>query len=116
MNSAFNNLILCGICGCKVSGEKKKDGYNCYHCTFSKGRHRGVKYIREERIAHMFEDSIKRVTIDPDIADWLSEAFRKHNRGIAELEEKRLSPLRTQHETTARRLTRLYDARFDDDR
>lgn len=55
----FNNLILCGECWCKVLGEEKKKKYKYYHCTFSKGRHNNVPYIREEILSQMFEEPIK---------------------------------------------------------
>ncbi|MDN3512715.1 MAG: hypothetical protein NG784_15610 [Candidatus Jettenia sp.] len=43
----FNNLIICGMCGCKVLGEEKKDKYKYYYGTFSKDWCNGVRYVRE---------------------------------------------------------------------
>jgi hypothetical protein len=68
-NFAFANLLRCGDCGCKVLGEEKKTKYIYYHCSFSKGRHNGIGYIPENRLAGMFKDSVKGVTLPPEKAD-----------------------------------------------
>jgi site-specific DNA recombinase len=47
---AFNNLLTCGKCGCKVLGEEKKGKYVYYHCSFSKGRHDGSGYVPQTRL------------------------------------------------------------------
>src|SRR5918996_4866342 len=59
---AFNNLLTCGDCGCKVLGEEKKKRFVYYHCTFSKGRHNGWGYVPEGEIARLFEPVVKAVT------------------------------------------------------
>ncbi len=114
-NFAFNNLMTCGICNCKVIGERKKNKYNYYHCTFSKGRHSGDGYIREEVLAKKFEEPIQQITINEDLAVWLKEALKESNKNTIELQEKRLSMLRNQCERAENRLNRLYDARFDEE-
>ena len=110
---AFNNLITCGICDCKVLGERKKNKYNYYHCTFSKGRHNGVGYIREEKLATMFEDPIKRITLTDDIANWLKDALKENSKSTLRLQENRLDSLKNQYEKIDSRLSRLYDSKFD---
>ncbi len=112
---AFNNLIICGICSCKVLGERKKNKYNYYHCTFSKGRHNGLSYIREEKLATMFEEPIKRITINKDIADWVKETLRESGKNTIELQEKRLRALKNQYKRVKGRLSKLYDAKFDEE-
>ena len=112
---AFNNLILCGNCGCKVLGETKKKRYNYYHCTFSKGRHEGKGYIREEKIAELLGESLKAISLDQKIANWLKEALKEEGKSSLELQEKRLDVLKTQHEKINSRLSRLYDAKFDNE-
>lgn len=112
---AFNNLMLCGECGCKVIGEKKKGRYHYYHCTFSKGRHESKVYVREERLAELFEDSVKAVTLDQKTADWLVDALREENKGAEEFQEKRLAALKTSMEKINTRISRLYDAKFDNE-
>ena len=112
-NFPFNNLITCGICNCKVLGEHKKGKYTYYHCTFSKGRHNGLDYIREEKLATMFEEPISRITIPEDIAEWMKEALRESNKDAEKVRENRLNSLKSYYDRANTRLSRLYDSKFD---
>ncbi len=109
----YNNLVKCGICNCKVIGEVKKKKYKYYHCTFSKGRHKDVAYIREEKLAKLFEEPIKRITLDVEIVDWLKEGLKERGKNTMRLQENRFNSLQNQHDKTNKRLSRLYDAKFD---
>ncbi|MEI7752444.1 MAG: recombinase family protein [Candidatus Omnitrophota bacterium] len=110
---AFNNLIFCGECGCKVVGELQK-GHHYYHCTFSKGRHEGKgRYLRGEKISDLVSDRVREVTLDRQTIDWVKENLRVRSKAAIELQEKRLAALKTQHETVSNRMSRLYDAKFD---
>ncbi|GAX60916.1 site-specific recombinase, DNA invertase Pin homolog [Candidatus Scalindua japonica] len=109
----FNNLMKCGICDCKVIGEVKKNKYKYYHCTFSKGRHKDVAYIREEKLAEMFVEPIQRITLNNDIVEWLKEGLRERSKNNLKLQENRYNSLLSQHDKTNKRLSRLYDAKFD---
>lgn len=110
---AFNNLVVCGKCGCKVLGEIKKKRFIYYHCTFSKGRHDGWGYVPENRIAHLFEPSVKAVTLDAETVDWLKDALREADTKSQGLRENRIASLQKELERVNQRLSRLYDARFD---
>ena len=112
-NFAFNNLIICGICNCKILGERKKNKYTYYHCTFSKGRHNGIGYIREEKLAVMFEKPIKNITIDEELAAWLIRDIKERTKGTLKLEKNRILSLKTQYKKISNRLSMLYDAKFD---
>jgi DNA invertase Pin-like site-specific DNA recombinase len=112
-NFYFNNLIQCGVCGCKILGEQKKHRYKYYHCTFSKGRHNEIGYIREEQLAEMFVQPIKDATIPDDVAKWLKEGLREGNKNALHLQENRLNSLQNQHDRVNTRLNRLYDSKFD---
>jgi len=109
----FNNLAVCGTCGCKILGERKKKLYNYYHCTFSKGRHNGIGYIREERLAEMFKEPVKRITINEDLAAWLKEGLAQGRKNTLQTQENRLSSLKTQQGKVSSRLSRLFDLRLD---
>jgi DNA invertase Pin-like site-specific DNA recombinase len=111
----FNNLVTCGECYCKVIGERKKGKYTYYHCTFSKGRHQGVTYFREEQLAGMFEKPVQRVTIDQGKADWILEALHQDDKKAATTQEKRMEILQKEHDRAKARLSKLYDCKFDGD-
>ena len=112
-NFPFNNLIVCGLCECKVLGETKKRKYHYYHCTFSKGRHNGIGYVREDRLAVLFEEPVKAVTLPEDLAELAKEALREATGSALELQGNRLKSLEVQQERVNTRLSRLYDAKFD---
>jgi hypothetical protein len=83
----FNNLIVCGLCGCKVLGELKKRKYPYYHCTFSKGRHNGIGYVREDRLAVLFEQPVKAATLPEEIAELAKDALREAAGSTLQLHE-----------------------------
>ena len=109
----FNSLIQCGVCGCRILGEIKKDKYKYYHCTFSKGRHNEVGYIPENRLAEMFEEPIKDITLPNEITEWLKEGLKERNKDNSLLQENRLASLQIQYERTNNRINRLFDMRMD---
>ncbi len=112
---AFNNLIRCGECGCKVLGEMKKGKYVYYHCTFSKGRHMGKNtYVKEGRMAMLFEDSVRRVTIPSDKVEWIKKALAESKNDQGRTQEQKLSSLLAQKTKLETRISRLYDLRIDD--
>lgn len=110
---AFNNLVTCGKCECKVLGEIKKQRFIYYHCTFSKGRHDGWGYVPENRIAKLFEPSVRAVTVDDATVDWLKDALREADTKSQGLRENRIASLQKELEKASQRLSRLYDARLD---
>jgi site-specific DNA recombinase len=112
-NFEFANLIICGDCGCKVIGERKKGKYTYYHCTFSKGRHRNRSYLREEKLAKLFEEPIKRITINEEIAEWLLDGMQEKRKNLEGIQEKRLQTLESQYEKVNNRLSRLLDSKLD---
>ena len=114
-NFPFNNLIKCGLCGCRVLGELKKNKYIYYHCTFKKGRHKDTdnRYITQERLAALFENPIKKVTLSGRIVNWLQESMRAISQDTVVMQQKRLNSLKAQLEKAKNRLSRLYDLKLD---
>jgi hypothetical protein len=87
------NLLTCGDCGCKVLGEEKKKRFVYYHCTFSKGRHNGWGYVPEREIARLFEPTVKAVSLDEEIVEWLEDALKESDKSSRSLSENRLNSL-----------------------
>ena len=109
----FNNLIVCGLCGCKVLGEVQKHKYYYYHCTFSKGRHNGIGYVREDRLAALFEEPVKAATLPEEVVELAKNALKEAAGNALQLNDNRLKSLDLQQEKVNTRLSRLYDAKFD---
>ncbi|MDE2027951.1 MAG: recombinase family protein, partial [Candidatus Omnitrophica bacterium] len=111
---AFNNLLICGICDCRVLGEQKKGRYNYYHCTFSKGRHAEVGYIPENRLSGMFEDHVSKATIIDPMYHWLKRLVWEASQDRAKFQDNRLSALQSKLKQAEERLSKLIDLRVDD--
>lgn len=78
---------------CKVLGEEKKKRFVYYHCTFSKGRHNGWGYVPEREVARLFEPTVKAVTLDEEIVEWLQDALKESDKSSRRLSENRLNSL-----------------------
>ncbi len=111
----LNNLMTCGICGCKVLGERKKGKYTYYHCTFSKGKreHDGKTFVREEVLTDMLGGIVESVTLKDEDAIWIMNALREDTQYSRDRQEARLHALKTEYGKVSQRLSRLYDAKFD---
>ena len=101
------------IAGARFWAKKKKKRFVYYHCTFSKGRHNGWGYVPEKEIARLFEPTVKAVTLDEEIVEWLQDALKESDKSSRRLSENRLHSL--QNDWRVPRLARLYDAKFDGD-
>ena len=107
--------MTCGVCGCKVLGERKKGKYTYYHCTFSKGKreHDGKTFVREEAITDMLGEIVSSVTLKDEDAVWIMNALQEDTQYSRDRQEARLHTLKTEYGKVSQRLSRLYDAKFD---
>ncbi len=112
-NFVFNNLITCGICRCRVLAEIKKHKHIYYHCTYSKGRHKEVGYIKENDLADRFKGPVKDVSLPTETMEWLKEALKEASKNTFNLQENRLTALQKQQVRINERLSRLYDMWLD---
>ena len=104
------------ISGCKVIGEIQKNKYKYYHCTFSKGRHKeGGEYVREEKLAEMFEESVRKITLNDNITEWLIAGLKERSKNVLKRQENRYNSLKNQYDKVNNRISRLYDSKFDGD-
>lgn len=60
---AFRGLVRCGECGCVLTAERQK-GHAYYHCTKRKGDCSQKGFIREEKLALMISEAIKKASLD----------------------------------------------------
>jgi site-specific DNA recombinase len=72
---AFAGLLTCGRCGSAYTAEVQKGKYVYYHCTGHRGRC-GNTYVREEDLALLFGELVKRVRIPAELADAVASALR----------------------------------------
>ena len=110
---AFGGLIVCGKCNCTVLGQKAKDKYTYYRCSFSKGQHRHGGYLREEDLAEKFNKIIHEFSLPCGVRQWLEK-------GIAEMAKKNetsakdtMAVLKADYDKTYQKLNRLYDLQLE---
>ncbi len=112
-NFAFTNLMTCGVCGSKVIAEIKKNKHIYYHCTFSKGRHKGQHYLTEDYVAKQLFESISRIQIPEDVQSLLSKALDESLNKKENFIETKKEANKRELERMQRRLDKLIDAKFD---
>ena len=60
---AFRGLVRCGECGCVLTAERQK-GHAYYHCTKRKGECSQKGFVREEKLALMISEAVKKASLD----------------------------------------------------
>jgi site-specific DNA recombinase len=90
----YTNLIKCGICGCALTAELKKNKYIYYHCTGSKGNCK-QGYIRQEALEEQFASLLSKISISEEVQaivlntmrESLKDKIEYHNNLVGELEK-----------------------------
>ncbi|MFC1453394.1 recombinase family protein, partial [Verrucomicrobiota bacterium] len=104
----LRGLIRCHECGCMVTAEKKK-GHNYYHC----GKRRGpcpTKTMREEALAELLRESIRRVSIPDEWADKMRAEVETWKQDEEAQQADFVARQKAELERTQERLDRLLDA------
>ncbi|MBN2188187.1 MAG: recombinase family protein, partial [Chitinispirillaceae bacterium] len=109
---AFGGLLFCGYCGCMMTAEIHKGRYVYYRCTGGKGKC-AQKYIREERLAELLGECIKKVEIGEDVVEWLSSALKESHNDEKAYHNEQIVKLQEQHSRLQKRLEQMYDDKLD---
>lgn len=109
---AFSGLLLCGKCGCTVTGDIKKGRYVYYHCTKSKTACDEI-YYREEDLAPQFDALVQGITLDPSIRDWLIQALKESHRDESSFHLDTLARLQDELKKIKGRLDQMYVDKLD---
>lgn len=91
---AYTNLMKCGVCGCAITAEIKKEKYVYYHCSGYKGNC-NQPYVREEiideKIALMLDSFSVTDNIQEMVLSGMRESFKDkieyHNTCVYQLEK-----------------------------
>ena len=105
---AFAGLLSCGRCGCAITAEIKKGRYVYYHCTGYRGRC-GNSYVREEDLALLLGEVVRRVQIPPEVADSMADALRDSQAEQAQVHRDAVSRLERRRNTIQAKLDRGYE-------
>jgi site-specific DNA recombinase len=112
-NFAYGGLMVCGICGCKLTPGIYKKKFTLYHCTFSRGKHDNAPYLNEARLTAMFDKTINKIALTDYEFDRLKIALKDGGDGSAEAVENRLQTLTVERKALEARISRLYDEKLD---
>jgi site-specific DNA recombinase len=104
----FMGLLKCGLCGCRMTAERKKGKYVYYRCTGFKGTC-GNEYIREEKLAALLGETIKSVQITADVAADIATAIRQSEGDAQALRTTALQQVDKRRRTVVSKIDRGYE-------
>jgi site-specific DNA recombinase len=108
---AFAGLVTCGRCGCALTAELKKGQYVYYHCTGHRGPC-GNSYVREEELARLLGELVKKVRIPAELADGVANALRASQSDKEKFVRTAMLRLQQQQMLLRSKLDRAYDDRL----
>jgi len=118
----YAGLIVCGVCGCRVTAEThvkryKTTGrtvaYTYYHCTGRKGC-RKISLTEEDLEAALLE-RLERCRLDPDFVDWALDVVQRDRTERDTLADTSSTLSSGAEQTLRRRLDRLFDMRENEE-
>lgn len=109
---AFGGLVVCGACGCMVTAERKKGRYVYYHCTKSRTAC-DEGYSREEDLAPQFDAIVQRISIGPEMRDWLVQALKESQQEESAYHQETTQRLEDTRRRLATRLEQVYLDKLD---
>lgn len=113
-NFAFAGMLTCGVCGCAITAEIKKERYVYYHCTNGKKICDQDKYIKEEDIDAQFFDAINKIHTEETHQKWIIEALKQINTEKEIFQEERIEALQAQNKKLRERINKIYIDKLDE--
>ena len=107
-NFAFRGLLKCGVCGCFITAEIKKERYVYYRCTRGRGKC-FEKSIREERLAQLLGEPLKRLRITEERLQWIKQALGESFEDESRYKAQEVSKLQFEYDELERKVDRLYE-------
>jgi len=109
---AFRGLLKCGHCGCKITAEIKKDKYTYYRCTKSRGKC-PERPIREERLALILGEPLKRLRVTEERLEWIKKALAESFQDEKRYKAQEISRLQAEYDELEGRIGKLYEDKQD---
>ena len=72
----YSGLMKCGICGCSLSGDIKKEKYIYYRCTGAKGNCK-QEYIKQETLDKEFQGILDSIHVPADVQQMIMKGLRE---------------------------------------
>ncbi len=110
----LRGLIKCGHCGCRITGDIKKEKYTYYSCTNGKKICK-KQWIREEELIEPLMKHLDRIQLSDDLTEkivtYLKKAFETEQEFYVQAQKN----LRKEQDQLQTRISRLVDAHLDGD-
>ena len=108
----YTNMITCGVCGCALTAEIKKEKYIYYRCTGYKGNCK-QKYIRQEALEDEFARLLSGIQITQEQKDLILDGMRESLEDKIEYHNHCINKIEKQLKVLQNRLDQAYLDKLD---
>lgn len=103
----YTNLIKCGLCGCYLTAEIKKNKYIYYHCSGTKGNcHQ--PYIRQEELEEKLAEPLRMLKISNEQANEIMQALKDIHKLKVEYHNNTMEDITKQVKKLQKRIDSIY--------
>jgi site-specific DNA recombinase len=111
-NFPYTNLIKCGVCGCALTAEIKKEKYVYYHCTGYKGKCK-QPYLRQEVLEETFENLLNNIQISDEIQNFILKGIKDSFKDKIKYHNSLVNNLEKQIKVLQNRIDNIYLDKLD---
>ncbi len=105
---AFRGFLKCGVCGCSITAEIKKERYVYYRCTRMRG-HCHELAIREDELARQLGEPLKGLRITPERMEWIVEALKASHADEMKARTEELRQIKKEEAELRRKINAVYE-------
>lgn len=108
----FAGLAKCGLCGCAITAEIKKEKYIYYHCTQFHGKCE-LRPLRQEELSALFAEVLRGIHIPETVLRSIVDGLSEYRDEAARLKEEREQQLHRRIAEVRRRMRDAYTDKVD---
>lgn len=108
----YSNLMSCGVCGCALTAEIKKNKYIYYRCTGYKGNCK-QPYLKQEVLEEIFEKILGSLTITDHAHNIIMQGLRASLKDKIEYHNKLVTKIQRQIKFYQNRIDQAYLDKID---
>jgi site-specific DNA recombinase len=109
----YRGMFRCGECGCFITTETQK-GNNYLRCTKRVKKDCSQAFLREDRLQPQITQTLKRVTISDEAADWMLGALAEEQRQASDAHAEQLRTLAAKEHQCNTKLERLLSLHLEE--
>lgn len=108
----YTNLISCGLCGCYLTAEIKKEKYIYYRCTGSKGKCSQI-YLKQEFLDAEFERLLESIYIPEEAQKLILQGLKENLKDKIEFHDNSVKQIEQQVAVLQKRIDKSYTDKVD---